>query len=139
MSIFEKIKSDHLAARKKQDSLVCKVLSTLIGELQGKAVMTENGKVVSDELVIKTVKSWVKTYEDMIAMGRDDVRELSIVECAVITPYLPKQLTEDELRVIIVHMIDKGHTLPEIMKLLKERYPGLYDGKLASSFVKELI
>ena len=54
-----------------------------------------------------------------------------------LSQFIPKQLTEDELRAIIVEM-DASH-LGEIMQKLKANYDGIYDGKLASTIARDIL
>ena len=51
--------------------------------------------------------------------------------------FLPKQLTEAELRSYVGEIIlTEGLNMGKIMGVLKGRFDGRYDGKLASSVVK---
>ena len=62
-------------------------------------------------------------------------------ELAVLDEYLPRQLGEEELRAAISTLVnDSGATsIGPIMKELSSRYPGRYDGKLASRIAQELV
>jgi uncharacterized protein YqeY len=69
--------------------------------------------------------------ENMVALAQ---HEKSIVE-----KYLPKQLTADEIRNIIQLLGGAQVNLGDIMKHLKERYSGQYDGKVASTVAREFV
>jgi uncharacterized protein YqeY len=60
-------------------------------------------------------------------------------ERAIIEPYLPKQLSETELRAAIRDLVTTNGAsgLGSLMKVLKERFEGTYDGKMASMIAKE--
>jgi len=60
-------------------------------------------------------------------------------ELVVLEEHLPKQLDEAELRAAIGTIVaDVGATsIGPIMKELASRYPGRYDGKLASRIAQE--
>ena len=55
----------------------------------------------------------------------------------VMNEFLPKMLTEDELKEVI--KASGLNNIGQIMKYLKENYNGLYDGKIASKLIKEII
>ena len=59
-------------------------------------------------------------------------------EIEILSGYLPKQLTEDELRSIIsdYKAANIGANVGLIMAFLKSKYNGLYDGKIASQIAK---
>ena len=62
-------------------------------------------------------------------------------EKEVLDRYLPKTLSEDELTKVVEELIEKnGFTtmkdMGNVMKILKETYPNQYDGKLASTIIR---
>ena len=57
-------------------------------------------------------------------------RQKSILEA-----YLPKQLTEEEIRKIISSLEDKS--IPSVMKHFKANYQGMVDNSLVSKIAKE--
>lgn len=60
-------------------------------------------------------------------------------EISILNEYLPKQMTEDELRSVISDFKagNIGANVGAIMSFLKTKYAGLYDGKIASQLAKE--
>jgi len=60
-------------------------------------------------------------------------------EIEILNGYLPKQMTEDELRSVISDFKAEniGANVGSIMSFLKTNYAGLYDGKMASQLAKE--
>lgn len=132
--LFEQIKKDQLTARKNRDSATTTSLSTLIGELQ-----RGGGKDFDDAQVIGLIKKNVETLRENLKLNPegpnngDIQRELELFEA-----YLPRQMSEDELREAIRLLIDEGATsIRELMPTLQNRYKGQYDGRLASGLVKE--
>lgn len=122
------------------------LLTTLLSEaiMPGKNEQRES----TDAEVISVIKKFVKNNDEcMKAAGdrRDDewIGRLT-VEREILDSFLPKQLTTDELREIVVTFVmnngisnSKGTGI--VMKMLKENYSGLYDGKIASDIVKEIL
>lgn len=126
MSLIEKVKADQLAARKAKDSLATALLTTLLGEV-GTAAKNAGHELATDDEVIATVKKFIKNNESIPEAVRHVTHD---AELCILESYLPKQLSADEIELIFLEHAptNKG----EAMKLLKERYAGLYDGKLAA-------
>jgi uncharacterized protein YqeY len=53
----------------------------------------------------------------------------------LLNKYLPKQLSEDEIRAIIASLEDKK--IPSVMKHFKANYQGQVDNSLVSKIAKE--
>lgn len=119
----EQIKKDRIQAMKDKDTVKKNLLSTLLGEI-------ENSPSKGDEsIVIPTIKSLIKRLKE-VSKYEDNAVELAILE-----NYLPKQLTEDQIRAIFA---DNGlEGVGPRMKFLKENYTGQYDGAVASKLAKE--
>lgn len=128
MTLQEKINADLKAAMLKKDETTKSILRVLIGELN------RVDKIVSDEKVIATVKKMIENAK--IVGGAED-------EIAVLENYIPKQLTEEELSGIISSLIfENSYTakdMGKIMATLKSSHNGRYDGKLASTLIKNIL
>lgn len=102
------------------------ILRVLIGELN------RVGKILTDEQVISIVK---KMIENAKLLGNEK-------EIEILTTYLPKQLSDEQLSGLISAMIfSNNYTIKDmgkIMSQLKTSYGGQYDGKKASELVKEI-
>lgn len=142
MTVLNKIREDLLAARKSRETVTANALSALVGE----AVMVgkNNGNREStDDEVLATVRKFIKNLEEtkrnLVAHNKDTV--VCEEEIKILSQYLPKQMNEDELRAAINSIVSENTTagMGLIMKLLKEKYNGLYDGKLASELTKQLL
>lgn len=133
--LFLQVKKEQLEARKTKDKIKATLLTTLLGELQTE--MKSRGVEATDEMVIAKCKKFLKGNEELIktCIPGDDRYIEANIEKQILESFLPKQLTEDELRNIIVAtgLNDVG----QIMKFLKENHAGQYNGKLASQVAKE--
>lgn len=133
MNLKEQISNDLKQSMKDKDMVKLNVLRVLKAEIE-RNEQTANGKVdLSDADIIKQVKKMIEG----IKLSNNDVNELNILEA-----YLPKQLTIEEIKFIIEPWVkheDKNQTLREIMQYFKINYEGLYNGKIVSNLVKELI
>jgi len=144
VTILETIKEDSLKARKEKDSTKASLLTTLYSE----ALMVGKNKrndVPTDEETKATIKKFIKNATEVkevsIAKGFGIEETKARNEISILEAYLPKGLSEEELCLNIARIIevDKINNLGLIMKTLKEKYNGLYDGKRATEIVKEML
>lgn len=147
MSLLELIKRDQLTARKDKTAKdVASLLTTLIGEASmiGK---NDGNRESTDAEVIAVIKKFIKNNKelaDIVDKTSDAHQHKALTENIILGYYLPKQMSEEDIRKVVQSHIE---TLEEvspkamglIMKLLKDNYGGRYDGKMASKVVKELL
>jgi uncharacterized protein YqeY len=105
-----------------------------------------SGGEVSDEAAMKICmklhKQRMETYDLYNAQGRQDLADEELFQAKVIEEYLPKMLSEDEIRSEVVKAISEvGATGPQemgkVMGVLTGRLAGKADGKIIASIVKE--
>jgi hypothetical protein len=136
MQLFEKVKQDRMSARKTKNESAISVLTTLVGELESQAKRV--GTDITDDTVVQTCKKFILNNNETLKLSvTTEVSERLTAENAVLSIYLPSQLTEQDLRSIITSLNTKN--LGEIMKHLKDNYSSQYDGKIASSVAKEIL
>jgi uncharacterized protein len=139
--LIEQIKYDLDIARRQHDKLTLSLLTTLLADIQliGKNALRET----SDIEALSIIKKFVKNIDETLLLALDshqDLKNQLNQEKIILNKYLPKQLDENDLRIIIQRYITIGiDTLPKMMRELKEVYPGQYDGTLASKLIKELL
>lgn len=113
MTLKEKINADYMTAFKTKNTVAKNLLSVIKGEIQTieKNTGVEN---MSDEDVIKILNKSVKSLKETQASfpSTQTAEELFIVES-----YLPKQMSEDEIRVKIQELMNEGAgNVAEIMR-----------------------
>lgn len=140
MSLLTEIKKDQLAARKIKDKMKATLLTTLIGEAEmvGK---NDGNRESTDSEVTAVIKKFVKNIDETLTICHDD--DL-LIERTTLETYLPQQMTEEQLRQLVQsHVQSEGISGPQnmgvVMKFLSSNFAGQYDGKLASSVVREIL
>lgn len=128
MKLQEKIQSDLKMAMLNKDVNKRDLIRVLIGEIN------RMGKDVSDEDVLKIIK---KMTENASLMNNE-------IEINILSEYLPKMLTEQEIDVIISDYIlnndiNNIKQMGLVMKYLKDEYGSSIDGKIASLIFKNKI
>jgi len=139
-SILHQIEEKLLTSRKNRD-IDSSVLATLLNEVKMKGKNDGNRETTDDEAVA-VIKKFVKDLNCVLDNTTDDDKiQETQKEIVAVVQFLPKQLTEEELRNIIKDIIshDSEINLGKVMGFLKKQYNGLYDGKRASSITKELL
>jgi len=93
MKLIEQISADIMSAYKSRN----KVVKELLGVVKGAA--TKVNKEPEDGEVIATIKSMIKTHnKSMSGEKHEPVPTLTDEELEILNGYLPKQLSESEIR-----------------------------------------
>ena len=95
-------------------------------------------------LISKEVKMRKDSIEEFKKGGREDLVEQTEAEIAVLMPYLPKQLSEEEVRALVQEAIANTNatTIKDMGKVMGQLMPkvkGRADGKMVNTIVKELL
>lgn len=130
MNLKDQIIEDRLKALKSGDSVRKNLLGTLLVEIEVKS----GTKNPTDDDCIKHIKKMIESNNECKIVGENEY-----LEC-----YLPKQLTHDELTVLITDIINiNGYTsvkdTGKILSNLNEKYSGRFDGKAVSGIIKTLV
>ena len=147
MSLAEQINNDIKTAMKARDSKTLTALRDVKSKILLEAT-SGAGAEVSDEvagkIVMKLYKQRMDTYNLYIKENREDLAEDELFEAKVIEAYMPKLMSEDEVRAIVSEKLsamgasgpqDMGKVMGPIMGQLN----GKADGKMISTIVKELL
>lgn len=131
-TLYKEMKLDLIEFRRARDANRTKLLQTLIGELN---TQEKNKVVIDDAYVIKTIKLFIKYNSETISKTDDvETKNRLKLENEFLETYLPKMLTEAEVKFIIE---DTGlNDLAIGMKYFKQQYNGQYDGKMVSELLK---
>jgi len=144
MSLIQQIKDDQLQARKNRDKDKSSLLTTLIGEasMPGK---NDGNRESTDEEVVAIVKKFIKNLNEVISATNTPVVVIVAQdEIDTLEKYLPEQITGMRLEMTIQGVIvsigaESVRDMGKVMKVLKDSYEGCYDGREASTIVKELL
>lgn len=144
--LMDQIRAAQLEARKTRNATKAGLLTTLIGEAA--AIGKNDGnRETSDSEVVAVIKKFIKnidlTLEAMQGRGRHDDEAVMIAEKEILEKFLPSQLSEDQLKAIVVALKNEYDAGPKdmgkILGTLKMRHSGQYDGKMASDITKTVL
>lgn len=141
MSLQIKIKEDSVTARKERsDAVKISLLVTLLGEVV-KIGKDAGNRDTTDAEASAVIKKFVKNLQEVTKYGNAEQKATADRELEILSQYLPKQLSNDELSGIIQEQIvAAGNSgLGPIMRFLKTNYDGQYDGAQAKSVFEALV
>lgn len=95
-------------------------------------------------LLMKSAKQRKESAEIYKQQNREDLMETELIELEIIERYLPKQLSDDELKAKLAEIISKvGASSPsdmgKVMGIASKELSGGADGRRISTAVKELL
>ena len=149
MTILDNIKTASLQARKAKDQPKAALLSTLISDAQMVGKNDGNRETTEGE-VIAIIKKYITNINETTKHLLESVNTAHLEQCVkdieILTSFLPKQMSVAELEHAITKSIAELATinlvapnakdLGNVMKMLKERYGGQYDAKVAADLIK---
>jgi uncharacterized protein YqeY len=141
--LFDKINSELQKALKEKDELR---LSTF-RMMKSKILYVNARGDLPDAEIIKILKKYAKELKESIEefkkVGRAAEVEKHEKELAIVSLYLPKELSPEEIKNIVQQTIQElgATSIKEMGKVMKEvigKHPGI-DGKIVNQFVREFL
>ena len=144
----KRIQADMVSAMKAKDAVKLASLRAIKAAiLLAKTAEGGNGDV-TDQEVVKIIQKLVKQRKESAQQyndaGRPELAENELAEVAAMEVYLPKQLSEDEVKAELEKIIaEVGASQPsdmgKVMGVATKRLAGLAEGKMISALVKKLL
>lgn len=141
--INQDIKNAMLAKEKERLAVLRDIKSKLLLEATsgGSGELTEE---VANKIVLKLHKQRMETYQIYVDQGRADLAEEELFQAKVLEDYLPKMMSDDEVRAVIAAKIAEiGASGPQdmgkVMGPVSGQLSGKADGKRVSELVKEAL
>lgn len=137
--LIDDIKKANIQAMKDHDqnkrSAYCQIISRYL-ELKTNG----SGKEVTDADVLSIIGKLDKELDEekdgYLKAGRTSSAAEIDLQKAALVPFIPKQMSEEEIKKVIATLEDK--TLPSIMKYFKINYAGKVDMGLVSKIARGL-
>tara|TARA_Y100001968_G_scaffold103928_1_gene93904 strand:+ start:1451 stop:1894 length:444 start_codon:yes stop_codon:yes gene_type:complete len=146
MSLYETIQADMYKAMKNNEKFKSSTLRVALAKLKDKKIelredLSKNDEVKIIQNLVKQRKEAADIYEKN---NRSELMENEMNELEILSMYLPKMMSENELNTLIkevisdtgaTNMSDMGKVMPEIMK----RSAGKADGKMVQQIVSDFL
>jgi uncharacterized protein YqeY len=139
--INDAIKQAMLAKEKERLAALRDIKSKLLLEATS-GIGVEVSDEVAMKICMKLHKQRIETYELYNAQGRQDLADEELFQAKVIEEYLPKMLSEEEIRSEVIKAISEtGASSPQemgkVMGVLTGKLAGKADGKIIAAIVKD--
>jgi len=144
VNLTEQLQADMKTAMRDGDTLRRDTLRMALAAAQHaakdkRAPLTDDEAV---EVIGREVKKRRESVEAYRGAGREDLAAQEQAEIEILIPYLPEQLGEQDIRILVREAIAaSGATSPRdmgrVMSLLMPRVKGRADGKVVSTIVNE--
>lgn len=139
--LFDELSKANIEALKTHDKSARAVLSVVLSRAKMQKIEIESsGGQLSDNDVVRIISKVIKELEEEKA-GYEKVNNLEEIESIkkqmeVISIYLPKMLSEEEIRSEINKLADKS--IPSIMKHFKANFEGKVDMGLVNKVARSV-
>ncbi len=145
------LQSDLTTSIKARDELTSSTLRMVLTALTNEEVAGKEVRVLSDDDVLTVLtREAKKRRESALAYTeaqRPELAERESAELAVITNYLPQQLSESELTAIVSAAVEQvagtgatgGAAMGAVMKIVQPQVKGKADGGVVAGLVKKAL
>lgn len=146
-NIKELLIADLKEAMKNKDDATKSIISIIKGRIV--LIEKDNKGAIPEELLISALSAELKQAKDSLAefekANREDLVEKTKKQISYIEKFLPKQLTEEEIKEIInVTLSEEGieplkQNKGKLMKVLMPKLKGKADGKLVQTITDSIL
>ena len=139
--LIDEIKAANINAMKARDNTTRAVLSVVLTKYKLQEVeLKASGKEIGDKellsIIQKTLKELADEKEGYLKVNNQERVDSISHQEEVLSSYLPKQSSEQEIRDIINGLDDKS--VPNVMKHFKTNFAGQVDMSLVNSILRSL-
>lgn len=132
------LKKEKIEAMKKHDKDAVTALNVVISKLM---LLEKSGKGEISELDViqslqKSEKELLEEKEGFLKAGREETVSALDKQIDCIRKYLPKMMSSEEIKDIIVSLEDKS--VPGVMRYFRDHYAGKCEMKEVSEILKKL-
>ena len=139
--LIDQLKKDNLIALKEKDNNKRAILSVVISNYNLFAIEQKTkGVEATDADTVRLIQKAIKELDDELEgfkeVGNQEKVDSILSQRATLEAYLPKMLSEEEIRNEINKLDDKS--IPSIMKHFKANFAGKCDMGLVNRIAREL-
>ena len=145
MSLQQKITEAIKTAMKAKDAVALESLRAIKSAILIAQTQSGASETLSAEEELKLLQKLVKQRKDSAAIfneqGRTDLADPELAQCTIIEKFLPAQLSEDEITVVVSEVIGQTGAsgmkdMGKVMGLVSQKLAGQADGKTISNIVR---
>lgn len=144
--LLTQLRKDNMQAMKEKDTVKKGVLSLVISSIA--LAEKEGHTTLTKQQELTYVQKELKQTKDALAQtpaSREDLIEENQKKIEILESYLPKQLSKEEIKAIILKLLEDNNLTPEkknqgfVMKNIMATYQGQTDGKTVNAVLSEIL
>ncbi|WP_405115990.1 GatB/YqeY domain-containing protein [Paenibacillus sp. FSL K6-1217] len=146
MNLSERLNEDMKQAMKSKDKFTLSTIRMVRSTI--KYLEIDLKRTLDDNEVLDILSREIKQRKDALqefeSAGRDELAASTKAEIEIIIKYLPQQLTEEEIKVIVQQTIQETGAsskseMGKVMSALMPKVKGRADGKLVNQAVQQFL
>ena len=147
----EKLNSELKSSIINKNVVAVKTLRLIIAAIKDRDIVVRssgNKTGIDDSEIISLLKKMIKQREESIILykkgKRDDLVKNEENEINIISKFLPEQLSESEVKSIVIEVIKKENAksikdMGKVINAIKQDYPNNIDFSFASKIIKDML
>ncbi|SDM82838.1 hypothetical protein SAMN04488137_2123 [Fictibacillus solisalsi] len=144
MSLLDRLNQDMKQAMKDKNKQKLSVIRMVKASLQNESIKLGHDLNEEEELTVlaREMKQRKDSLQEFEKAGRNDLADPLKEEIAIITDYMPQQLSEDEVKEIVLAAIEKVGAsskadMGKVMGVVMPQVKGKADGSLVNKLVQQ--
>ncbi len=146
MSLIDRLMEDMKTSMRNKDTIRKNTLTMVRAAI--KQIEVDDRRILSDEEILEIISKQLKekriVIEEFKKGSREDLVELTNAEIEILLDYLPKQLSYEEVKAIVVETIAEVNAtsmkdIGLIMKTVMPKVKGRTDGNIVNTAIKEVL
>lgn len=146
MSLLDTLKKDMIAAMKAKDKDTLSVVRMLKASVQNEQISKCHDLTPDEEnaLMAKEYKQRKDSLAEFEKGGRQDLVDATKKEMAVVAQYMPKQMSEDEIKQAVEETVNEVNATSmkdfgKVMGAIMPKVKGKANGKVVNQAVKQAL
>lgn len=144
--LLDTLKSQLTTAMKAHDAVTVDTVRFLLAAVRNVAIDkygAEGEAKITDVDILEVIKKQVKTHNESVEAftkaGRSELAEQEKAQLIVLEQYLPKQMSDEELKALIAPVAAQGGDFGPLMGKAMAAVKGGADGGRVSAILKQLL
>ena len=146
MSLIDRLMEDMKTSMRNKDTIRKNTITMVRAAI--KQIEVDDRRILSDEEILEIISKQLKekriVIEEFKKGSREDLVELTNAEIEILLDYLPKQLSYEEVKAIVVETIAEVNAtsmkdIGLIMKTVMPKVKGRTDGNIVNTAIKEVL
>lgn len=146
MNLKQQLDNDVIVSMKSKDSFKTKLLRNLLSKI--KQIEVDTQQTINEEQILTVLQKQIKQRKESFQIFKDnnrkDLADVEEQELIILESYLPKQMDEETLTLIVKSTIDSLEAtsmkdMGRVMTAIKQDTAGKADPSKVSSLVKEYL